>query len=78
MAFPKAQMGALVSWIGVDLRIQPLAVEASIPEEKLKSLLAIIQGMASSNVLPVKELRSFAGKATNISTLLYMWRPFLL
>jgi hypothetical protein len=29
------------------------------------------------NVVPIRILRSFAGKAANISTLIFMWRPFL-
>ena len=51
---------------------------ARIPEEKLTALLTIIIEMKARNVLSIKEVRSSAGKSTNISAVLYMWRLFFL
>ena len=77
LAFPKAQLGARVAWIGVQLHVRRGAVEAAILEEKLQALLEIIVAMLANNVVPIKDVRSLAGKGSNISTVVYMWRPFL-
>ena len=38
---------------------------------------SIIEEFNAGNVVTIKALRSFAGKAMNIATILFMWRPFL-
>ena len=45
--------------------------------EKLEALLAMILEMLSVNGNAVKAPRSLAGKATNVATLVPVWRPFL-
>ena len=77
LAYHKAQLSDQVIWIGVEIRVAAWDVHASIPLQKLQDLLSIIETMETRNVILVKELHSFAGKCTNVATLLYMWRPFL-
>ena len=77
VAFPKARFDRELVWIGVKLRITDSGIVASIPAEKAADLLALINECLSKNVLSVKEVRSLAGKAMNIASLLYVWRPFL-
>ena len=77
VAFDKAKFHSTVVWIGVLYNISPRTVTVTIPEEKLQELIAIINRMLSRNVVPEKELRSFAGKAMNVATLIVVWRPFL-
>ena len=77
LAYPKAQFGFTVTWIGVQLTVKADAVEARIPLDKLQDLLQLIRALQTSNVAAIKDVGSLAGKATNIATLLYQWRPFL-
>ena len=40
-------------------------------------MAVIIECMLTLNVIPVKDVRSLAGKAMNVATVIYVWRPFL-
>ena len=77
LAFSKAQCSPDVVWIGVRLKINERRIEATIPAEKIKELLELIASILSRNMIPLKELRTFAGKAMNIASLIVIWRPFL-
>ncbi len=77
LSTPKAKRGPQLVWIGATLHAQPEQVTASIPPEKLEELANIIRGFLSRNVIPRRELASFAGKANSIASLIYLWRPFL-
>ena len=48
-----------------------------ITEEKVNELKGIIREMLQANVIGVKPLRSLAETASNVATVIYMWRPFL-
>ena len=77
LAFGKAQSSPDLVWIGVRLIVTERRIEATIPAEKIKELLKLIDGILSRNMIPLKELRTFAGKAMNIASLIVIWRPFL-
>ena len=77
VAFTKAQLASTVVWIGVGLSVSPRRVEAFIPKEKLANLQDIIVDMLHTNVVPIKSVRSLAGKSMNIASLIAIWRPFL-
>ena len=77
LAFDKAQFGPRVSWIGVDIAAEPWKITAQIPDTKLVELEEMATKFLTANVVAIKPLRSFAGKATNIATLVFAWRPFL-
>ena len=79
MAFDNAKCGTdpEVTWIGVKFNISAWEAMLEIPASKLHELAKISRDMLSHNVIAVKSLRSLAGKATNISTLVYLWMPSL-
>ena len=77
MAFAKAQLNHTVVWIGVEIQVKPWEILISLPLSKLQELEQIILEMLSHNIVTVKLLRSFAGKCSNVATVLYVWRPFL-
>ena len=77
MAFNKAQLSPTVVLIGVGLTVISKGVEDFIPKAKLDDLRALIDGMIAVNVVPVKQVRSLAGKAMNIASLLMVWKPCL-
>jgi hypothetical protein len=77
LAFEKAQFGQDIVWIGVQLTLGPELIKAAIPRDKLLAIRAIICEMQTQNVVPLKQVRSLAGKGTNIASLIFAWRPFL-
>ena len=50
---------------------------ASIKAVRIDELKALTVKYRSSNVISVKELRSYTGKAANFAQLLFSWRPFV-
>ena len=77
LAFRKAARGPAVVWIGAHMAAERDKVVVSIPQDKLDDLLASVRGFLRSNVIAVKALRSFAGVASHVASLVYAWRPFL-
>ena len=63
----------LVKWIGTVLTI---AADA-MPAGKIAEINDSVAKFLSVDVLPVKEVRFFAGKAMHIAPIIYVWRPFL-
>jgi hypothetical protein len=49
----------------------------SLKESFLSELSELICTTMQSNVVPLKLLRSLAGKANRVATIVYTWRPFL-
>jgi hypothetical protein len=77
LAYPKAQRGKRAEWIGNVIRLYPDRVEVWISQEKVDDLWELISEMTSGNLVGVKKLRTFAGKASFIAALVIIWRPFL-
>ena len=77
LAFHKATLATKLTWIGVELSINELGVEAVVPEEKVAELIGIIKQMLQSNVIAKKQMRTLIGKAMSIASVLFCWRPFL-
>ena len=77
VAFNKAQLAHKVVWIGISFRVHRTLVEASIPEDKLMDIRAIITDVQRHNVISIKALRQLSGKCMNVASLLHVWRPFL-
>lgn len=78
LAFSKAQLNTAVTLILCMLFVSGHQIEVSITTDKINDLLDLIDRMLSSNIGTVKSLRAFAGKAMNIATVIFAWRPFLL
>ena len=77
IVFDKAKIGSIMQWIGVELRTGQDCVIAVAPAEKIKELILIIDGFLARNVLPIREVRSYVGKAMHIASVIFLWRPFL-
>jgi len=77
LAFRKGQRGPAVVWIGGTVRVHRSGVEASIKKSILDDLGSQVDELLKSNTCSKKALRSFAGRANHVATLLWPWRPFL-
>jgi hypothetical protein len=69
--------GRTISWIGLTITIGDAWVRATIKADRVEELLEMTTDFLSRNVLSVKEVRSYVGKASNFAQLLFTWRPFL-
>ena len=67
LAFPKAQRGSSMIWIGARLSFRTDGVEVAIRGETASDLMAMLQEFLSKNLAPLKRLRSFAGKCAQTS-----------
>ena len=77
LAFPKAQSGHSVVWIGAHLSYQPDGVQVAIKDETAQDLMATVSQFLQGNLIPLQRLRSFTGKCSHIASLIPVWRPFL-
>ena len=77
LAFSKGKRGKSLIWIGVQVHLQASAVQAEITSEKLEELAQLIKQALSSNVVALKAMRTFVGKAQNVAGIIHAWRPFL-
>ena len=77
LAFHKGQRGNSVAWIGNKLLVEDDVIIATIKPEILKELEAQIEQVLKSNVVSIRLLRSLAGRANHVASLLRTWRPFL-
>eukprot|EP00435_Cladocopium_sp_Y103_P033053 s1409_g8.t1 len=77
LAFHKATLAPKLTWIGVELSINPSGIEAVVPSEKVLELTDLLQQMLRSNVIAKKSMRTAVGKAMSIASVLFCWRPFL-
>ena len=78
-AFDKGQRGRQVDWVGHSIHVDTIAkkVTSSIKAQFLADLHATTRSFLKKNVLSLKEVRSYAGSANHVATLLWGWRPFL-
>ena len=63
LAFNKAQYTSSVVWIGVGLPISSRRLAATIPEDKLRYILQLVEDMLACNVVAEKKVRTLAGKS---------------
>ena len=77
LALQKAAFSSQAIWTGFTIQVCRSEVVVQIPEAKLADLLKIVGDMLCLNVVPIKEVRSLAGKASNITGIIIFWRPFL-
>jgi hypothetical protein len=77
MTFPKAQRGTSIEWIGGKIKIFADKVEVWVPADKAEEIRDLTRSFIHKNLIPVKELRSYAGKCSFISSMIQTWRPFL-
>ena len=63
--------------IGMYISLFPGRVEVSIPPDKVDELERMTLDFLKSNVVSVKALRTYVGKAMSIASVIFTWRPFL-
>ena len=66
-----------MSWIGCQITIGKAWIVASIKAERISDLRDLTIKIRSHNLVSIKELRSYLGKAANFAQLLFSWRPFV-
>jgi hypothetical protein len=77
LQFVKAMLGPKVTWIGAELALVPLGVQARAKKDILDDLTADMDAIEASNCPTKKLVRSFAGRCSHVSTLIPVWKPFL-
>ena len=83
LAFKKAHRGFSMDWIGANISTpvcvnkDDISVVATIAKNRLDEVLVLTSHLLKSNVVSIKELRSFTGKMQSIAALLHTWRPFV-
>ena len=67
-----------MTWTSVVLEIlhDELAIKVSIKREILEGLTLVIDEALKGNWMEIKALQSLAGKASCVSSLVHVWRPF--
>ena len=77
LATHKAQLGDKVTWVGYDIVSHSGGATVSIKASFLTDLLEDTVNILSSDVVGLRELRSYTGRANHVSDLLFGWKPFL-
>jgi len=78
LAFGKARRGQKVDWIGACMHIVDRGtVRAAIMKDRVDEIRHLTEVIAESNVVSIKELRSYTGKLQSMASLLHTWRPFV-
>ena len=77
VAYHKAHRGQMLKWIGMNISVLPDGVQVSIPEDKINELRRLCDEFLEGNVVPVKAMRSFVGKAMSIASIIHTWKPFV-
>ena len=66
-----------MAWIGANLTVHPEGVIARTKEDILEELEADIKRASAGNYTTKAILRTLAGRASHVATLIKVWRPFL-
>ncbi len=77
LAFKKGILGPSVGWMGLYLEVKAGEVDITISAARIAELLSLTLEALKHNVVSVKWLRSYAGKACSFASILVLWRPFL-
>ena len=77
LSFGKGKRGPELVWIAGKLATALAGVQVAIKQDIVQDVEAVHDSMASSNVAPLKLLRTYVGKVNIIASLVFMVRPFL-
>ena len=77
LAYSKGQLGSRVDWIGGNLEFAADGIKARVKQTIVEDIQADLNSFAGLNVIPLKALRLFVGRANHAAGLLLIWRPFL-
>ena len=76
LAFSKGKLGKSVQWIGAMITSHPTKTVIGIPGDRAKELIELSNEIEGNNLVSVKTLRTYAGKACSIASLIDVMRPF--
>lgn len=77
LAFDKGALHESVDWIGQTVSAVPEGIELRVSAERVQELRGLTEEAMATNVVAVKWLRSYIGKANSFASVLVFWRPFL-
>ena len=77
LAIKKGQLSTTVNWIGASFTVDPTGVIAQIQPQRVEELRSLTRSIGSSNVVRIRDLRTYIGKAQSFASLLYTWHPFV-
>ena len=77
LAIKKGQFGTDIDWIGFTYSICPSGVRVSALASRMTEVQQMAADINKSNVVSLKNLRTFVGKVQSLASLLFMWRPFV-
>ena len=67
----------MTNCIGYPIGVSADFVTATIKKEFMDDFTSLVRNTLAENVISIDELRSLAGKANHVATLIYAWRPSL-
>ena len=76
-AFDKAARGHELQWVGATCCCNHDGVRISVKPDTISELKCLTHQFLSKNVVPIKALRSFAGKCSHVASMIPTWKPFL-
>ena len=77
LAYRKGQFSGRVDWIGGNLQFTDVGITARVKDTILQDIRDDLKKFSTQNVLAIKEVRSFVGRANHAAGLLLVLRPFL-
>lgn len=77
LAYKKGQLSSQVDWIGGNLQATAVGITARVKDSIVEDICRDLESFRGLNVLPIKQVRSFVGRANHAAGLLLMLRPFL-
>lgn len=77
LAYRKGHLASRVDWIAGNLEFSASGISARVKESIVRDILQDLRSFEGLNVIPVKALRSFVGRANHVAGLLFVLRPFL-
>ena len=76
LSFHKAQLGQAVNWVGYRVTHWKEGVKAEIEPSFLQDIKDATAELLARSFVGIKKLRSYTGRCTHVSNLLFAWRPF--
>jgi hypothetical protein len=77
LATMKGKRNSTLAWIGHLMTVTRHSASATVKPDKIKELIDLCDKHDKSNVISLKDVRSFAGKLNDIATVIDAWRPFI-
>ena len=77
LAYQKGQLGQQVDWIGGNLQVTPSGIVARVKDSIVQDIRDDLDYFTGLNVIPIKRMRTFVGRANHAAGLLLLLRPFL-